>query len=142
MTFIINLFTKLAAAFVLRWLPVLRAAVVNPRVLAVALAGSLALAVTVEQARIAAVRRRALVAALEISNLAAQRDSTRNVAATNQRVAQILGDSLKVAEIRVVQVTQRGDALDKAHPVAASSQTASIAPTAIQDLGRVEDCQP
>jgi len=114
MTFIINLFTKLAATFVLRWLPVVRAAVANPRVIIVALAGSLALAVTVEQARIASVRRHALVAALEISNLAAERDSTRNTALDNQRVAHVLGDSLKVAEIRVVQVTQHLDALDKA----------------------------
>jgi hypothetical protein len=114
MTFIINLFTKLAATFALRWLPVVRAAVANPRVIIVALAGSLALAVTVEQARIASVRRHALVAALEVSNLAAQRDSTRNAAIDNQRVARVLGDSLKVAEIRVVQVTQHLDALDKA----------------------------
>jgi hypothetical protein len=114
MTFIINLFTKLAATFALRWLPVVRAAVANPRVIILALAGSLALAVTVEQARIAAVRRHAFVAALEVSNLAAQRDSTRNAAIDNQRVAHVLGDSLKVAEIRVVQVTQHLDALDKA----------------------------
>jgi hypothetical protein len=110
MTFI----TRYLAGFALRWLPVARAAVNNPRVIIVALAGSLALAVTVEQARIASVRRHAAVAALEISNLAAQRDSTRNAAIDNQRVAHVLGDSLKVAEIRVVQVTQHNDALDKA----------------------------
>lgn len=110
MTFIM----KYLAGFALRWLPVVRAAVANPRVIILALGGSLALAVTVEQARIASVRRHALVAALEISNLAAQRDSTRNVAITNQRVAHVLGDSLRLAEIRVVQVTQQNDALDKA----------------------------
>jgi hypothetical protein len=110
MTFI----TRYLAGFALRWLPVVRAAVTNPRVMLVALAGSLALAVTVEQARIAAVRRHALVAALEISNLAAQRDSTRNAAIDNQRVARLLGDSLRVVEKRVVQIAQRGDALDQA----------------------------
>lgn len=106
--------TKYLAGFALRWLPVVRAAVTNPRVMIVALAGSLALAVTVEQARIASVRRHALVAALEVSNLAAQRDSTRNAAIDNRRVANVLGDSLRLAEIRVVQVTQHSDALDKA----------------------------
>lgn len=110
MTFIM----KYLAGLALRWLPVVRAAVANPRVIILALAGSLALAVTVEQSRIAAVRRHALVAALEISNLAAQRDSTRDAASANERVAHILGDSLRVAEIRVVQVTQHADALDKA----------------------------
>lgn len=110
MTFIM----KYLAGFALRWFPVVRAAVANPRVIVVALAGSLALAVTVEQSRIAAARRHALVAALEISNLVAQRDSTRNAAIANQRVAHILGDSLRLAEIRVVQVTQHNDALDKA----------------------------
>ena len=110
MTFI----TKYLAGFALRWLPVVRAAVTNPRVIILALAGSLAIAVTVEQARILSVRRHASLAALEISNLAAQRDSTRNAALANQRVSDLLGDSLKAVEIRVVQATQHNDALDKA----------------------------
>jgi len=110
MTFIMNVIV----GFVMRWLPPLRAALANPRVIIIALAGSLALAITVEQARIASVRRYASATALEISNLAAQRDSTHDAAIDNQRVAHLLGDSLKVAEIRVVQVTQHNDALDKA----------------------------
>jgi hypothetical protein len=110
MTFIMNVIM----GFVMRWLPPLRAALTNPRVIIIALAAAFAFSVTLEETRIAAARRRAVVAALAISNLAAQRDSTRDVALTNDRVVRMLGDSLKLVEIRVVQSAQRRDALDNA----------------------------
>ncbi|HEX5973085.1 MAG TPA: hypothetical protein VFY85_14225, partial [Gemmatimonadaceae bacterium] len=51
---------------------------------------------------------------LQAVNVAAERDSTRNVATTSRRIAELLGDSLRVAERLVVQGTQRADALDRA----------------------------
>jgi hypothetical protein len=99
---------------VLRWLPAIRSAAASPRVIMAGLAAALALTITIEQTRLASARRHAVVAALSLSNLAALHDSTRDAAANNERIARLLGDSLRLAEIRVMQVAQHADALDKA----------------------------
>ena len=74
----------------------------------------LAVTVRVEEQRIDTARAHAAAAALTATNLAAERDSTRNVAHTNHAVAQLLGDSLRMVERRAMQVAQHGDALDAA----------------------------
>ncbi|MHB2032820.1 MAG: hypothetical protein ACYCVE_05555, partial [Gemmatimonadaceae bacterium] len=51
---------------------------------------------------------------LDASNLLAERDSTRDVASANRRAAELLGDSLRLVEKRVVQLDQRRDELDRA----------------------------
>jgi len=68
----------------------------------------------VEQHRLAAQHARATELALASVNVAAERDSTRDAALTNQHVAVLLGDSLRAAEKQIVQVTQQRDALDVA----------------------------
>ena len=78
------------------------------------LALALAVTVRVEESRVGRARERVTALALEATNVAAERDSTRNVAMMERKVARLLGDSLRIAERRVVQVTQHADALDKA----------------------------
>ena len=78
------------------------------------LALACALTLGVEQHRLHAAQSSAAVAALSASNLLAERDSTRDVANANRRVAALLGDSLRVVQKRAVQMEQRGDALDRA----------------------------
>ena len=51
---------------------------------------------------------------LAAENVKAERDSTREVALENAKVAALLGDSLRVFEKRVVQISQKSDALDRA----------------------------
>jgi hypothetical protein len=68
---------------------------------------ALALTVRVENHRVEVARARAAEAALASSNLVAERDSTRTV-------ARVFGESLTVAQRRVMQVAQRNDALDAA----------------------------
>ncbi|MDB4878550.1 MAG: hypothetical protein JWM41_4996 [Gemmatimonadetes bacterium] len=75
---------------------------------------TLGITVRIEEGRVSAEQSRAATAALAVTNLAAERDSTRNVARTNKRVAALLGDSLQLVEKHAVQVAQRGDALDRA----------------------------
>ncbi|HEX5970489.1 MAG TPA: hypothetical protein VFY85_01100 [Gemmatimonadaceae bacterium] len=75
---------------------------------------ALALTVRVEEHRLDRAERRAQALALQAVNVAAERDSTRNVATTSRRIAELLGDSLRVAERLVVQGAQRADALDRA----------------------------
>lgn len=75
---------------------------------------ALALTVRVEEHRLDRAERRAQVLALQAVTVAAERDSTRNVATTSRRIAELLGDSLRVAERLVGQGTQRADALDRA----------------------------
>jgi hypothetical protein len=48
------------------------------------------------------------------SNRVAERDTTRDVALENERVARLLGDSLRMVEKQVVQVREKHDALDRA----------------------------
>ena len=74
---------------------------------------AVAFTVRVEETRLAWERERTGAALLAASNLAASRDSTREVARTNERVARVLGDSLVLVEKRVQQVAQRADALDR-----------------------------
>ena len=75
---------------------------------------ALAIIITTQQYRLNAERMRAGELALHVSNLQAARDSTRNVALENQAVAALAGDTLQVVEKRIVQVTQKRDALDRA----------------------------
>jgi hypothetical protein len=75
---------------------------------------ALGMTVSIEQRRIDEDHVRAAHAALAFTNLAAERDSTRDVATTNSRVAALLGDSLQLVEKHALQVAQRGDALDRA----------------------------
>ena len=48
------------------------------------------------------------------SNRSAARDTTRDVAMENARVAKLLGDSLRLVEKQVVQVVEKRDAIDRA----------------------------
>jgi hypothetical protein len=80
----------------------------------VGLAIALVVTVRVEEYRMQRAREQAAELAMRASNVAAERDSTRDVAMTNRRVAGLLGDSLRMAERMVVQVTQRADELDQA----------------------------
>lgn len=78
------------------------------------LALALALTLSVEEQRIAHQRARTTVAALALSNMEAERDSTRSLALTNARVASIESDSLRIVARRAVQFEQQRDAFDKA----------------------------
>lgn len=71
-------------------------------------------ALSIEEHRVASEQTRAAKAALGLTNAIAERDSTRNAAAENQKVARLLGDSLAIVERHVVQVEQKADALDDA----------------------------
>lgn len=75
---------------------------------------ALAVTVRVEEHRVGEERARVATLALQAANVAAERDSTRDVALTNQRVAALLGDSLRAVERLVVQRRQETDALDRA----------------------------
>ena len=82
--------------------------------LVLALVAALILTVRIEEWRLAAQRRRSAAALLVTSNESAARDTTRDVALENSRVATLLGDSLRLVEKQVVQVSQKRDALDRA----------------------------
>jgi hypothetical protein len=73
-----------------------------------------AFTIFVENHRVASARERVRTAALAALNAAAERDSTRDVASSNRAAAELLGDSLRVAERLVRQANLRADALDKA----------------------------
>jgi hypothetical protein len=75
---------------------------------------ALATAIGIEEHRLNTERSNAAVAALNAVNMTASRDSTRNVALENRKVAALLGDSLRLVERQVFQVAQRSDALDRA----------------------------
>jgi hypothetical protein len=75
---------------------------------------ALCLTVQIEERRVNEERARAAALALHASNVSAERDSTRDVAAGNRKVAALLGDSLRLVEKQVVQAAQRSDALDRA----------------------------
>ena len=75
---------------------------------------ALGIMVQVDERRIGAEHQHAAAAALFATNVTAERDSTRNVAAANRKVAAMLGDSLRLVEKEAVQVSQHGDALDRA----------------------------
>jgi hypothetical protein len=81
---------------------------------AACLALALLVKLKVDDARVASARDRAATSALALTNTAAERDSTRDVAATNRRIATLLGDSLRLVEKHSLQATQRADALDRA----------------------------
>ena len=70
--------------------------------------------VAVEESRIRSWQVRTDSLSLVASNLVAARDSTRDVALENSRVAKIAGESLRIVEKRVVQLSQGRDALDEA----------------------------
>jgi hypothetical protein len=82
--------------------------------LVVGLVAALVLTVRIEERRLGAQRRRVAAAMLVVSNEGAARDTTRDVATQNARVAKLLGDSLRMVEKQVVQVSQKRDALDRA----------------------------
>ncbi len=82
--------------------------------LVLALVAALVLAVRIEEWRLAAQRRRSAAALLATSNESAARDTSRDVALQNARVAKLLGDSLRLVEKQAVQVSQKRDALDRA----------------------------
>ncbi len=80
----------------------------TPLALVLCLIVALVLTVKIEEHRLNTERSRTAVAALAVSNAAAERDSTRTLALA------LLGDSLEVVERQVIQVAQRGDDLDAA----------------------------
>jgi hypothetical protein len=82
--------------------------------LVLGLVTALVLTVRIEEWRLGAQRRRVAAAMLVVSNESAERDTTRDVATHNARVAKLLGDSLRMVEKQVVQVSQKRDALDRA----------------------------
>jgi hypothetical protein len=82
--------------------------------LVLALVAALVLTVRIEEWRLAAQRRRSAAALLVVSNWSAERDTTRDLALENSRVAKLLGDSLRLVEKQVVQTSQTRDALDRA----------------------------
>ena len=82
--------------------------------LVLALVAALVLTVRIEEWRLAAQRRRAAAVMVAESNRSAERDTTRDVAMENARVAKLLGDSLRLVEKQVVQVVEKRDALDRA----------------------------
>ncbi len=82
--------------------------------LVLALVAALILTVRIEEWRLDAQRQRANDALLAESNRSAERDTTRDVAKQNARVATLLGDSLKLVEKQIVQTAQKRDALDEA----------------------------
>ena len=79
-----------------------------------ALVVALALTLHIEEGRVSAEQAHAAAAALATTNLAAERDSTRDLAQGNGAVARLLGDSLRLVEKHVRQIAQRRDALDAA----------------------------
>jgi hypothetical protein len=95
--------------------------------LVVALVAALVLTVRIEEWRLAAQRRRAAAVMLAESNRSAERDTTRDVAMQNARVAKLLGDSLRVVEKQVVQSVQRRDALDVALERERAARYAAVA---------------
>lgn len=78
------------------------------------LAAALAVSAPLQQRRVRAAQQQAAATALRAGNLLAERDSTRNAAVANARVAALLGDSVRLVEKRVQQVVQRRDQLDRA----------------------------
>lgn len=70
--------------------------------------------VRIEEGRIATAHQRTRKLALEASNVRAERDSTRLVGASNERMARLLHDSLRLVERLVVQQVQQQDELDRA----------------------------
>src|SRR5690242_19747422 len=70
--------------------------------------------IRIEEVRLSLERRRAAAAILAESNRSAERDTTRDVARENTRVARLLGDSLRFVEKQVVQVAQKRDEIDRA----------------------------
>lgn len=80
----------------------------------VLLSAALVVTIAVDRGRLASERRWRAIAALAATNIAAARDSTRDLAAANREVAALLGDSLRSVEQQVVQRAQRADALDRA----------------------------
>ena len=79
-----------------------------------ALVAALVLTVRIEEWRLAAQRRRAAAVMVAESNRSAERDTTRDVAVESARVARLLGDSLRLVEKQVVQVSSKRDAIDRA----------------------------
>ena len=79
-----------------------------------ALTAALGLTYTIEEHRLHTERARSAELALHAANAAAERDSTRDVAHTNRKVAALLGDSLHAVERQVVQIAGRRDAMDRA----------------------------
>jgi hypothetical protein len=75
---------------------------------------ALGMSAVVKERQLVKERARAAVLALAAENANAERDSTREVALENERVAGLLGDSLRMVEKRVVQLAQRSDAFDRA----------------------------
>ena len=75
---------------------------------------ALVAAISIERTRLQSARRAAIVAAFRTSNAIAERDTTRLVVARSRALATVLGDSLRLFQRKVLQLTQHGDALDRA----------------------------
>ena len=103
--------------------------------LVIALVAALILVVRIEEWRLGAERRRAAAVLLSESNRSARRDTTRDVALENTRVAKLLGDSLRLFEKQVVQVSQARDALDRA--LGRERVARYAAPAVVDSLTRV-----
>lgn len=94
--------------------------------LVIALSAALALTIHVEGGRVTAARQEASSVALEASNVAAERDSTRVFARATSTLASLLGDSVRLYERRVVQVAGERNALDAAlHAATGDEQIAA-----------------
>src|SRR5512146_448955 len=86
---------------------------ITPWIATAVLLWVIAFTVRVEETRLAREREHTGAALLAASNLSASRDSTRQVAQANARVARLLGDSLALVEKRVQQIVLHADALDR-----------------------------
>lgn len=80
----------------------------------VALGVALCATVRIEQGRLGAERARSAQVALSLINAEAARDSTRVLVGVSEVASRLLGDSVRVYQKRIVQVTQQRDALDRA----------------------------
>lgn len=79
---------------------------------AIALAAACIATVTVQERRVTAAQERAAELALKVTNDSAAHDSTRRLESSQLRKA--IGDTVAVFQKLVVQVAQRGDAVDRA----------------------------
>jgi hypothetical protein len=71
-------------------------------------------AISIVRTRLESARTAAIVAEFRASNAIAERDTTRLVLARSRALAAVLGDSLRLYQRSVLQLTQHGNALDRA----------------------------
>ncbi len=83
---------------------------------------ALVAAISIERTRLESARTAAIVAAFRAGNAIAERDTTRLVVARSRALVAVLGDSLRLYQRSVLQLTQHADALDRALGAERSAQ--------------------